>query len=518
MCVLQYIQSSACDMVTMLVILLLYYLVNKTVLCQYYFDVDRIIIRNLTVDYSEFVRNSCILYHSDEVYQVPQQVYRFNITSGNNLNSSYITAFNKEISRQIVRISLEQVNQTTSQEFNNLCRCYNESYKIIIQWEKSEEKKTLWLKTNISVVIAKIVKIQNEFDKFGSELMTLFTYIDLFQNSVCANFSKTFNSILSEIQSSQNKDWLIKYNDRQMFFKHFKQHVHYVIFPILGTIFVIGIIGNVTTVLIILKHKEMRTWANMLILHLAIVDILNLALSLPIVVSFHVIYSDTTIILESFVCKLLNVVTLICFALSAYTVVSLSAFRFCITLKSSTYCMKKNISDKTLTLLNIIFVWVIALVVSTPIILHMKRSSNYICECVNNCIFISYWLLTFYSIFPSIIISISYAYVVYTLKQSARKMPGDVQVTSSQRNARRRSAKVFIVLAILYFFSTIPYCIGVVIYHPESVTKYNMLPHITGIDIKHFVYSSSMANPIALCFCSKLFRKYFKMYLLRCKR
>ena len=427
-----------------------------------------------------------------------------NYTVHNSFNSTYnnaIQELNKEFDRRIMKILFKTYERNVSdidivKELRDTCLCYNESGKIMMQWEETEKKKLQWMKVNVSFSIRKERKIQNEFDQFGSELVKLFFYIDTFKHSVCAGLSAT----LSEIHTLENEEWLTKYNERQRYFEQLKLHLYYVIIPIMSVIFVVGIVGNSITVLVFFKHKDLQTWSNMLIIHLAIVDIINLLLSIPISFAFHVIYLQTTIILKTPVCKFMNFPISVCLNLSVYSIASLSVFRFCVTCKSSPFFTKYKISVRKIAFLNIFCTWFMGVLTGIPYIMVNERNSEETCECVKNCR-VMYSLHTVLSyILPLIIILICYFYVIRSLRESAKNMPGDKMATRSQRKARQRSARVFIVLTTCYVFSFVPFTIYALMNEMGLVPVNNSLMfHLIHDNLFICLYFGPAVNPIALC-------------------
>ncbi|XP_069686047.1 uncharacterized protein [Periplaneta americana] len=76
---------------------------------------------------------------------------------------------------------------------------------------------------------------------------------------------------------------------------------HYIQPAVYGIIFIFGFVGNVVMAVIIIKHRDMRSTANMLLLNLAFGDMLNLVLNIP---ALHMYFVSTEWQLGETCCKM----------------------------------------------------------------------------------------------------------------------------------------------------------------------------------------------------------------------
>ncbi|KAJ9593157.1 hypothetical protein L9F63_015288, partial [Diploptera punctata] len=108
---------------------------------------------------------------------------------------------------------------------------------------------------------------------------------------------------------------------------------------------------------------------------------------IPTNYAFKIIYLETTILLETSICKFMAVLSFLGFNLSIYSII-------------------------------ILCTWILALVVSISSITAVKINYHITCDCAENCRYVFICAAIFIGILPLIIISISYAYIVYSLKQT----------------------------------------------------------------------------------------------------
>ena len=108
-------------------------------------------------------------------------------------------------------------------------------------------------------------------------------------------------------------------------FLQFESYVKIVIPIIFGCISLIGSVGNGLVVLIILKHKQLRTTTNILILNLALADLCFIIFSVPFTA---VGYSLTVWPFGQIWCKISQYMIYLCAYGSVYTLVLMTIDRF----------------------------------------------------------------------------------------------------------------------------------------------------------------------------------------------
>ncbi|KAG8230673.1 hypothetical protein J437_LFUL010487 [Ladona fulva] len=135
------------------------------------------------------------------------------------------------------------------------------------------------------------------------------------------------------------------------------------IVPILfAAIFVVGVVGNGTLVLIFLRNRNMRNIPNTYIFSLALGDLLVILTCVP--------FTSTVYTVESWpygelICKLSECVKDVSIGVSVFTLTALSAERYCAIVNP----MRRHVgrlSTGPLTLITAIGIWILALLFAVP--------------------------------------------------------------------------------------------------------------------------------------------------------
>lgn len=306
----------------------------------------------------------------------------------------------------------------------------------------------------------------------------------------------------------------------------YAQRLETYLVPVLfAIIFLVGVLGNGTLVLIFVKHTKMRNIPNTYIMSLALGDLLVIVTSLPFTSTLYTIeswpYGD-------FVCKLSEATKDISIGVSVFTLTALSAERYCAIVNP----IRRHISTKPLTIVMAVFIWIISFILALPaaIFSNVQTAEVYNNSTIEYCspfppeygntykkAMILFKFLAYYAC-PLCIIAAFYVLMARHLVLSTRNMPGELQGQSNQINARKKVAKMVLAFVIIFFVCFFPYHTFMLWFHfcPTAQDDYNEFWH--GYRIVGFCLSfiNSCINPIALYCVSKAFRKYFNRYLLCC--
>ncbi|KAF5270749.1 hypothetical protein FQA39_LY01487 [Lamprigera yunnana] len=296
-------------------------------------------------------------------------------------------------------------------------------------------------------------------------------------------------------------------------------------------VFVIGVIGNGTLVIIFMRHRTMRNVPNTYILSLALADLLVIITSVPFT---SVIYTVESWPWGELICKLSETAKDISIGVSVFTLTALSADRFFAIVDPLKKLHATGGSRKAtrVTLGIAISIWILALICAIPaaigshlmIVNNPKAAINFtVCYP-----FPQDWLHHQYPkinvmmrflilyILPLAIIAIFYLKMANYLIISTKNVPGEVQGTQKQIRARKKVAITVLIFVLVFAVCFLPSHVFMLFFYfyPNSEEYYNAFWHYTRIIGFCLSYLNSCANPVALYWVSGTFRKHFNRYLL----
>ncbi|XP_046405979.1 neuropeptide CCHamide-2 receptor-like [Ischnura elegans] len=303
------------------------------------------------------------------------------------------------------------------------------------------------------------------------------------------------------------------------------------IVPILfALIFVVGVLGNGTLVLIFVRNRNMRNIPNTYIFSLALGDLLVILTCVP--------FTSTVYTVESWpygelICKLSECVKDVSIGVSVFTLTALSAERYCAIVNP----MRRHaghLSTGPLTLISAIGIWVLALLFAMPaavfsFIKPYDVAGNHSIEVctpypsevyARSMVMIKF--LAYFAI-PLSIIAFFYILMARHLEASARNLPGEAvmqaaQPQSNQVRARKKVAKMVLAFVVIFIICFLPYQIFTLWFHfyPSSRDVYDEYWHAFRIFGFCLSFINSCVNPITLYCVSRAFRKHYNRYLFCC--
>lgn len=266
--------------------------------------------------------------------------------------------------------------------------------------------------------------------------------------------------------------------------------------PILWILYFIAIVGNGLLVLIFIRHREMRTDRNTIILNLAIADILAVLCNASLQIIF--LYGGTFEQAEIYyrvMDLLLEVTTGVCI----YSIVALSVQRYCAVVPSykCSACGRSRCFNSTL------FVCILWVTGFMPKVIEFSIEMGLRAWAMRN--------LILYCVIPVVSMATFYFMTSWRLKQSVKAIPGEPVRQERARIARVRSSNVLLALVAVF----------VVSYAPIQLFRFIELWFYRGGYLFHYVdlvaYSllslNSCFNPVALYAASGTFRRYYNRYI-----
>ncbi|CAG9824796.1 unnamed protein product [Phaedon cochleariae] len=307
----------------------------------------------------------------------------------------------------------------------------------------------------------------------------------------------------------------------------------YVIPLLFFLIFLIGVVGNGTLVIIFLKHRNMRNVPNTYILSLALADLLVILTSVPFT---SIIYTMESWPWGELICKISETAKDISIGVSVFTLTALSADRFFAIVDPLKKFHTTGGSRRAtrITLCIAVSIWILAIFCAVPAAVgsHIKGFPEdnvqfYVCYPFPlnwmggrypKVMVLSKFLILY--VIPLAIIGIFYLSMAVFLILSTRNMPGEMQGMHRQVKARKKVAVTVLVFVAVFAVCFAPLHAFMLFFyfHPQSLELYNAFWHYLRIVGFCLCYINSCANPVALYFVSGAFRKYFNRYLLCTKQ
>lgn len=299
-------------------------------------------------------------------------------------------------------------------------------------------------------------------------------------------------------------------------FQVFKSYIDPAIYIV---ILIVGLAGNGILLFMFIRHREIRTRSNSMIINLVVCDIVNLTLSVPLHYYFKYGYD---LRYSMTLCRTVFSARHFLRCMSAFAVVALCIQR-CNTITSSLHPPCSSTAQRRsmaiTMILCIIAVWLLPLAIALPPAL-VKDFYNWHClstgeeDFVQTMVFINVMLYCF--ILPSVMFFCSML-AARRLKQSARNMPGDLRYGLHEQ-MRSRSAKVIMALAVVFVLSYFPFHVMILLVRWVHVSERNPLVFYSINTSKHLLFANGCFNPIALFVVSGTFRKLFITLVCRSAR
>jgi hypothetical protein len=131
-----------------------------------------------------------------------------------------------------------------------------------------------------------------------------------------------------------------------------------------GIIFLIGFVGNGVMIIIFARQRNIRTTTNMMLMNLAIGDVLNLTVNIPVFYSYTV---STTWRFGLHLCKAYRFLRQLGIGVSIYSIAAISVQRFIAMTQFDIFlCHGCRIPKNLKTFLIISSVWLTACVIAVP--------------------------------------------------------------------------------------------------------------------------------------------------------
>ncbi|XP_068146549.1 neuropeptide CCHamide-1 receptor [Drosophila tropicalis] len=300
------------------------------------------------------------------------------------------------------------------------------------------------------------------------------------------------------------------------------------IVPILfALIFVVGVLGNGTLIVVFLSVRQMRNVPNTYILSLALADLLVILTTVPLV---STVYAVEYWPWGGPLCSVTEFMKDVSIGVSVFTLTALSGDRYFAIVdplrKFHAHGGGRRATSMTLAIA--VSIWLLAVLCGIPDLIgsNLKpvgislEKSIVICypypddwgaNYAKTMVLLKF--LVYYAI-PLVIIAAFYVLIALHLMYSA-SVPGEMQGAVRQVRARRKVAVTVLAFVVIFGICFLPYHVFFLwfYYWPTAQEDYNAFWHVLRIVGFCMSFANSCANPVALYFVSGAFRKHFNRYL-----
>ncbi|XP_069678784.1 neuropeptide CCHamide-1 receptor-like [Periplaneta americana] len=291
---------------------------------------------------------------------------------------------------------------------------------------------------------------------------------------------------------------------------------------IMCIIFIVGTMSNVTLLLILARHKEMRTSINACILTMALGDLLSVIVNIPL---FYALLVSNRWTVGVVLCKAMWFFSDFAVGLSIFAVAMLSVQRYRGIVATSIHIHNglQNSRSRLISGLNITLIWVLSLAFAlrTAVTANVKDeecrsvAGTYGTEFSKNVALLNLFI---FCIIPLIVIAIFYSLTARHLVESVRDVPGELSTNLKKIiRGRKKGARIVSALTAVFFVSYVPwYSWQVIFFWGNFVSDYKTATY-TYTFLYYFFFGNLCFNPVALYCVSTTFRNYFNFYLF-CRR
>ncbi|XP_060658154.1 neuropeptide CCHamide-2 receptor [Drosophila nasuta] len=297
----------------------------------------------------------------------------------------------------------------------------------------------------------------------------------------------------------------------------------YIVTVLFTLIFIVGVLGNGTLVIIFFRHRSMRNIPNTYILSLALADLLVIVVCVPVAT---IVYTLESWPFELNMCRVVEFFKDISIGVSVFTLTALSGERYCAIVNPL-----RKLQTKPLTVFTAVMIWVLAIILGMPsfVVSNLKtyplasptgNITILVCSPYSTSIYAKYMVVakaSIYYLLPLSIIGVLYIMMANRLHISARDMPGEqLSIQSrSQARARRHVARMVVAFVVVFFICFFPYHVFELWYHlyPTAEEDFDAFWHMVRIVGFCTSFLNSCVNPVALYCVSGVFRQHFNRYL-----
>lgn len=277
-------------------------------------------------------------------------------------------------------------------------------------------------------------------------------------------------------------------------------------------ILVVGLLGNGMLLFIFIRHRKLRTTANIMIINLAVCDILNLSVNAPLHSYFHYEGGSLEYVTS---CTFVLALRQLLRCTGALAVIALITQRFSIIVPAFRSSSVKR-TPFGFTLVSIIIVWVLPFPIAWPT-MYLPDFYGPICHYGMEERGLSYIIVLNFFLYCLVMPSIMFGFstlIAKRLRKSVRDMPGEIR-HRMQEQVRNRSARMTMALAIVFVITYFPFQVWVLLARWVRVDKNTPIMIYALYLSKQLLFANGCFNPIALFIVSSNFRRLLVRHVFR---
>ncbi|KAM3912114.1 growth hormone secretagogue receptor type 1-like [Leptodactylus fuscus] len=277
-------------------------------------------------------------------------------------------------------------------------------------------------------------------------------------------------------------------------------------------LFLLGVTGNLITILIFTRYKDMRSTVNMYLSSMAVSDIL-IFLGLPS--DLYRIWKYKPYIFGNFACKFLVYLSEACTYCTVLHITTVSVERYlaiCFPLKAKIMTTKKRVK------IIIIVLWIISFITAGPILFlfgvehtaeshpeetkeckYMKHTAQ------NGLLQIMTWVSTVYFYIPIFFLTLLYGLICRKLWKNKHCIQGPTAANRGKQH--KQTVKMLAVVVLSFVFCWLPFHIGRILFAWDELEEmlYHLTQYFNLISMLLFYLSASI-NPMLYNIMSQKYR------------
>lgn len=282
-------------------------------------------------------------------------------------------------------------------------------------------------------------------------------------------------------------------------------------------LFLLGVVGNLTIILIFKKYKDMQTTINMYLSSMALSDSLIL-LGLPS--DLYRIWKYRPYIFGDFLCKFLIYLSETCTYCTILHVTTLSIERYlaiCFPLKAKATITKSRVKAV------ILLIWVGSSATAVPILFlfgvehrngSLPEDTNE-CKCIEQAVRSGLletmtWLSTLYFFLPVFCLVLLYGLICRKLWRAARKLEG--HQAAMREKYHQQTVKMLAVVVLAFVVCWLPLHVGRILFAQGSPVLYEVSQYFNLVSMLLF-YLGASVNPILYNIMSQKYRRAMCKFL-----
>jgi ABC-type multidrug transport system fused ATPase/permease subunit len=286
---------------------------------------------------------------------------------------------------------------------------------------------------------------------------------------------------------------------------------------IFAIIFIFGTVANVTLLVILARHEEMRSAANACIFSMAVGDLMSVIMNVSI---FYALLTSEKWTVGVTLCKLMWFLSDFAVGLSIFSVTMLSVQRYHGIVNTNVYVYSGRLAvrSRVISRFNVAFIWILSFsfALRTALTSDVEQDTcssvarAYGSQFAKNIALMNMFV---FCIIPLCVIAIFYGLTARYLIASARDMPGEMTPMKQKvKYARRKGANTVLALAGAFCVSNVPWFVWQVVFWAYYSSDKKTATYVYTF-LFYLFFGNLLFNPIALYSVSSTWRRHFNRYL-----